>query len=196
MFRKDFGNVIVDFGPLLIVLAIFALIFLIQLIRAIISELKTINIQKKIVVGDYKAIIKTGEKLLRSYQKSNSKFPSKSLISRIEYLNSYLAISYFSQSDDENFLKHINSLNENSYLKEFWLSLYYLRKNDIDNFQLHYDNISVNDETLRGRIYLESIKLYMQGDYDTAKSKISETYEHMNHVILKQIADEVLKSKN
>ena len=117
-------------------------------------------------------------------------------ISWIEYLHFAMAVSHFSVKNDEQFLYHINALDQNQDIQAFWLSLYYLRQDNLDSFQSHYANIKVSEETLLNRTYLESMKLYTQHEYDLAKTKMNEIYANLKLPILKQLADEVLKSKN
>ena len=107
-----------------------------------------------------------------------------------------MAVAHFSKKNYEQFLYHINDLKQHDDIKEFWVSLYYLRQDDFDNFQVHYANIKVSEETLINRTFLESVRLYTQGECDLAGTKMLELYKDLKQPILKQIADEVLKFQN
>lgn len=193
MFTKQFGNVIVHFEPLIIVIVA---TLIACLIIALLVMYRGKKVNESFQSGNYDSVLINGEKLLKTYQGYAKTYKHKNTLSWIESLHFMLAISYFSVKNYEQFLYHINSLNQNLDIKAFWLSLYYLRQNDLDSFQSHYANIKVSDETVINRTYLESIKLYMQDKYDLAKTQIIGIYADLKHPILKQIADEVLKSKN
>ncbi len=193
MFTKQFGNVIVHFEPLIIVIVA---TLIACLIIALLVMYRGKKVNESFQSGNYDSVLINGEKLLKTYQGYAKRYKHKNTLSWIESLHFMLAVSYFSVKNYEQFLYHINSLNQNLDIKEFWLSLYYLRQNDLDSFQSHYANIKVSDETVINRTYLESIKLYMQDKYDLAKTQIIGIYADLKHPILKQIADEVLKSKN
>lgn len=193
MFTKQFGNVIVHFEPLIIVIVA---TLIACLIIALLVMYRGKKVNESFQSGNYDSVLINGEKLLKTYQGYAKRYKHKNTLSWIESLHFVLAVSYFSVKNYEQFLYHINSLNQNLDIKEFWLSLYYLRQNDLDSFQSHYANIKVSDETVINRTYLESIKLYMQDKYDLAKTQIIGIYADLKHPILKQIADEVLKSKN
>ena len=107
----------VDFKPLFIFLGI---ALFVSMVYALINEVKLQGIPKKMAAGDYVGIIKNGERLLRVY----SKHSSKSIMRSVEYLHFALAVSYFSMSDDDHFLLHINAMNAFSDVKEFWLALF------------------------------------------------------------------------
>ena len=193
MFTKQFGNVIVHFEPLIIVIVA---TLIACLIIALLVMYRGKKVNESFQSGNYDSVLINGEKLLKTYQGYAKRYKHKNTLSWIESLHFMLAVSYFSVKNYEQFLYHINSLNQNLDIKAFWLSLYYLRQNDLDSFQSHYANIKVSDETVINRTYLESIKLYMQDKYDLAKTQIIGIYADLKHPILKQIADEVLKSKN
>lgn len=193
MFTKQFGNVIVHFQPLIIVIVA---TLIACLIIALLVMYRGKKVNESFQSGNYDSVLIDGEKLLKTYQGYAKRYKHKNTLLWIEYLHFVLAVSYFSVKNYEQFLYHINSFNQNLDIKEFWLSLYYLRQNDLDSFQSHYANIKVSDETVINRTYLESIKLYMQDKYDLAKTQIIGIYADLKHPILKQIADEVLKSEN
>lgn len=192
MFTKQIGNVIVHFEPLIIVIVA---TLIACLIIALLVMYRGKKVNKSFQSGNYDSVLIDGEKLLKTYQGYAKRYKHKNTLSWIESLHFVLAVSYFSVKNYERFLYHINCLSQNLDIKEFWLSLYYLRQNDLDSFQSHYANIKVSDETLINRTYLESIKLYMQDKYDLAKTQIIGIYADLKHPILKQIADEVLKYK-
>lgn len=196
MLSKTIGNVIVHFEPLIIFGGLIAIILLVQMARSIIIEKRFTNVYKNLIAGKYDDVIEIGANLLYSYKKYNARLSTKPITNRIEYLNFALSVSYFAKFDDDQFLSHINALIVSLDVKEFWLSLYYLRRDDFDSFQSHYANIKVSDETLLNRTYLESIRLYMRNQYDLAKMKMMGIYTDLKHPVLKQIADEVLKSEN
>ena len=192
MLSKTFGNVTVYFEPL-IILGIF-LVF--QIVRAIILELKFRAVVKNIYTEKYDEIIRNGEKLMLIYKKYNARLSTKPIISRIEYLNYTLAVSYFSLTDDTRFLKHINALTKSSDIKEFWLSLFYLQSNDFDTAQIHYDNIVCNEDTYVNRTFLNAFCAYKKQENEVAKNRMMEVINLLTLPVLKQLADEVLKSKN
>ena len=194
MLSKTVGNVTFHFGPLLIVGGLILFILFVQLIRAIVMELKFRDITKKLVIGDYNTIITSGEKLLRIYQKYNARLSSNPIISRIEYLNFALAVSYFSTSNDDQFLLHINEMNSSVDIKEFWLSLFYLNRSAFENASVHYNQIATNDNTHIHKTFLTSFEAYKQGNNDIAKSKMLEVIDQLKHPILKQIADLIIKN--
>ena len=194
MFSKTVGTVTFHFEPLLIFGGLILLILFAHLIRSIVTELGFWDITKKLVTGDYDGIIKSGEKLLQMYQKYNARLSTRQIISKIEYLNFSLAISYFARSDDDQFLSHINEMNSSFDIKEFWLSLFYLRKNDFETASAHYVQIASDDSTQVYKTFLSSFEAYKQGDIDTAKSKIIGVIDQLKHPILKQIADSIIKN--
>ena len=195
MFTKEFEKVTVHFGPLIIWIGLILMIFLIQLVRSINLESKFKKVSNSLMDGKYNDIIEVGKRLLYSYQKYNKRLSTAAIISKIEYLNFALAISHFAMNNDEEFLKHINDLTQNHDIKEFWLALYYLQKEDFENAEEHYAKISITEEPSTNITYLDSIKLYKQGECDSAKAKVTEIYGNLKHVVLKQFADEVLKSE-
>ena len=204
MFTTQIGEVTVhfDFRPLIIFLLITAIItaivcFLIlffHLIRTLVLEFKFRNITKKFLIGDYNHIIASGKKLLHIYQKYNARLSTKPLLSRVEYLNFSLAVSYFATSNDDQFLLHINELSLNLDIKEFWLSLFYLNKNDFENASAHYARIVSDDRTYVQRTFLTSFEAYKQGNEEIAKTKMLEILDKLTIPVLKKIADSVIKS--
>lgn len=193
MFTKRIGNVVVHFEPLIVVIITSLIAFL---IISLLLHYREKKVTKSFESGNYSAVLVDGKKLLKTYQGYAKRYKHPNTLSWIEYLHFAMAVSYFSVENYEQFLYHINAFNQNRDIKEFWLSLYYLRQKDFNSFQEHYENIKVSDETLKNRTYLDSLKLYMDNEYDMAKWKMNEIYENLNHPVLKQIADEVLKSKN
>lgn len=147
MFTKTIGNTTIHFGPLIIFGILLGTILLIQVIRSIVLEHKFKNIVKYLQNGDYNRIVQIGESLLNKYDTHAKKIKTKALLSRIEYLNFALAVSYFALSNDEGFLSKIYMLNQSHDIKEFWLSLYFLRKDDLEEFKTHFDQITCSEET-------------------------------------------------
>ena len=190
MFTKQIGNVTVHFEPLIIVIVIALIAYL---IIALLLMHRGKKVTKAFESGLYDAVLIDGEKLLKTYQRYAKRYKHRNTLSWIEYLHFAMAVSHFSVQNYEQFLYHINAFNQNCDIKEFWLSLYYFRQKDFDSFQSHFGNIKVSYDTLQNRTYLESIKLYMQGEYDIAISKMNGIYENLNLPVLKQIADEVIK---
>lgn len=191
MLAKQIGNVTIHWKePLIIIVIAFAIECLILLILLTYRQKKVV---KSFQNGCYGEVIVVGKKLLKLYQKSAKIHKHRNTEAGMEYLNFVMAVSYFSVKDYEQFLYHIHALTQKDDIKEFWLSLYYLRQNDFDSAQSHYANIEENDETQLNRTYLESMKHYAQGEYDLAKTKMMEIYTDLTFPVLKQIADEVLK---
>ena len=193
MFTKRIGNVVVHFEPLIVVIITSLIAFL---IISLLLHYREKKVTKSFESGNYSAVLVDGKKLLKTYQGYAKRYKHSNTLSWIEFLHFAMAVSYFSVENYEQFLYHINAFNQNRDIKEFCLSLYYLRKIDFNSFKEHYENIKVSDETLKSRTYLDSLKLYMDNEYDMAKWKMNEIYENLKHPVLKQIADEVLKSKN
>ena len=193
MFTKQIGNVVVHFEPLIIVIVATLISYL---IIALLLMYRGKKVKKSFESGNYNIVLINGEKLLKTYQRYAKRYKHRNTISWIEYLHFAMAVSHFSVKNDEQFLYHINALDQNQDIQAFWLSLYYLRQDNLDSFQSHYANIKVSEETLLNRTYLESMKLYTQHEYDLAKTKMNEIYANLKLPILKQLADEVLKSKN
>lgn len=190
MLAKQIGNVTVHFEPLIVVL-ITALVLYCGI--ALLLKYRGKKITKSFESGNYDSILIEGEKLLKIYQRYAKRYTHKNTLAWIEYLNFVMAVSHFSKKNYESFFNHINALTQNNNIKQFWLSLYYLQINDLDNANVHYAKIMEGDDTLSNRTYLESMILYVQGDYDLAKRKMLDIYDDLKHPILKQIADEVLK---
>lgn len=191
MITKQLGNTTIHFEPLIIVIVVAMVVYLIIALSVIYRGKKVNNAFQS---GDYDEVLINGEKLLKTYQGYAKRYKHRNTLSWIESLHFMLAVSYFSVENYEQFLYHINAMSQNCDIKEFWLSLYYLRQGDFDSFNSHYANIKVSGETLLNRTYLESIKLYMQGEYDLAKTNIIGVYKGLKHPILIQIADEVMKT--
>lgn len=194
MLSKTIGTVTVHFEPLLIWFGLIMSILFTYLIHSIILELKFRGVTKKFVAGDYNNIIEKGEKLLHIYQKYNARLSTKQILSKIEYLNFSLAVSYFATSNDDQFLFHINEMKSSFDVKEFWLSLFYLNKNDFENASMHYAQIVSDDSTYIYKTFLTSFEAYKQGNKDIAKSKIIRVIDQLKHPILKQIANLITKN--
>lgn len=192
MFTKEFENVTVHFGPIIVIIVA---TFIVYSIAALFLRYRGKKVIKAFVSGNYDVVLIDGKKLLKTYQGYAKRYKHRNTLSWIEYLNFALAVAHFSMKNDEQFLKHINDFTQNYDIKEFWLALYYLQKEDFENAEEHYAKISITEEPSTNITYLDSIKLYKQGEYDSAKAKMTEIYGNLKHVVLKQIADEVLKSE-
>ena len=193
MLSTQIGNVNVHFEPLIAVAILFGAILLFHIIRTIILEIKCNQISKDILAGNYDDIIKSGEKVLKIYKKNHSKLSTKVLAAKIESLNFALAVSYFAKSNDNLFLEHINDLKQNNSTKAFWLALFYLQKEDFETAKTLYDEIESCDKNHTIITFLDSYLSYKQGNLTMAREKMAEIHSTLNHVVLKQIADEILK---
>ena len=192
MLSKQFGNVVIHFEPLIIVIVATLIAYL---IIALLLVYRGEKVTKSFQSGNYNNVLIDGEKLLKTYQRYAKRYKGRNTLKWIEYLHFALAVSHFSLKNYQQFLYHINSFNQNCDIKEFWLSLYYVRQDDLDSFLSHYENIKVSEETLINRTYLESIQLHMQNEYDLAKTKMNGIYSDLRYPVLKQIADEIFKFK-
>ena len=193
MLSIQVGNVNVHFEPLIAVAILIGIILIFQIMRSVILEIQSKQISKNILEGNYDDIIKNGERLLKIYKKNNSRLSTKVLVAKIEYLNFALAVSYFAKSNDEQFLEHINDLKQNNNIKVFWISLFHLQKEDFETAKVLYDEIESCDENHINITFLDSYLSYKQGNFTMAREKMTEIYDTLNHIVLKQIADEILK---
>ena len=194
MLSKTVGNVEFHFEPLIVILIMIAVIMVFNTIRAILLRRKGKRIADNIAAGNYYEVIKDGEKLQKVYKKYNARRSTKATVQSIEYLNFALAIAYFSKSDHERFLEHINALLRND-IKEFWLALFYLQQKDADAMKAHYDKINCSESTQVYRTFLDSVSMHRQGDFAAAQEKMKEIYPQLKIFVLKQIADEVFSSE-
>lgn len=191
MFTKQMGTVTVHFEPLIVVIAIIAIIFVWYIIQGVILNGKCKKIIRAVTLGEYDLIIEDGEKVLKIYTKYNKRRSTKNLLDWIEYLHFALAVSYFARSNTAQFLEHINCLNQNGNIKNFWLSLFYLQNGDFVNAQIHYEQIECCEETQTNLAFLDAVTLERQGKCEEAKEKIYGVYKKLNHPILKQIAEKI-----
>lgn len=196
MFTKTIGNTTIHFGPLILFGIILGTILIIQVVRSIVLEHKFKNIVNYLQNGDYGRIVQIGESLLNEYDTHTKKIKTKALLSKIEYLNFALAVSYFALSNDEGFLSKIYMLNQSPNIKEFWLSLYFLRKDDLEEFKTHFDLISCTEETYINRTYLNAYCFYKQNQNDLACESMSVVFDSLKHPILKDIAKSILSQSN
>lgn len=196
MFTKTIGNTTIHFGPLIIFGILLGTILLIQVVRSIVLEHKFKNIVNYLQNGDYNRIVQIGESLLNKYDTHAKKIKTKALLSRIEYLNFALAVSYFALSNDEGFLSKIYMLNQSHDIKEFWLSLYFLRKDDLEEFKTHFDQITCSEETYINRTYLNAYCFFKQNRNDLACESMSIVFDSLKHPILKDIAKSILSQNN
>lgn len=150
------------------------------------------NISKAFNLGEYDKVIVDGKRMLSVYRRYAKIYAHRNTTSWIEYLNFALAVSYFSKSNNELFLEHINALSQYQDIKEFWLALFYLQQNDLDVARMHYNSIDCCEKTQVNRIFLESVLMHKQGECETAKEKLKGIYTELKHPVLKQIADEIL----
>ena len=190
MLAKQIGNVTIHFEPLITVLIVTVIVYG---IIALLLTYRGKKITKSFESGDYDNVLVDGDKLLKTYQRYAKRYKHKNTLAWIEYLNFAIAVSHFSQKNYELFFNYINALKKNDNVKEFWLSLYYLQQNDLENAKLCYSKIDDSDDTRFNRTYLEGMMLYIQSDYDSAKSKMSEIYTDIRYPILRQMADDILK---
>lgn len=192
MLSKTIGNVTIYFEPLIIYGGLIAIILLVQLVRSIIIVIRFRKVCKNVLDGKYDDVIKIGTKLLHTYKKYNRRLRTKQLADRIEKVNFYLSVSYFSTSDDVQFLSHINELITYVNIKEFWLALFYLQKEDFETAQTHYDLIACDETTYVARTFLDALKSYKKQEVSIAKKKMAEVVNELNYPILKQIAHNIL----
>ena len=192
MFTKTIGNTTIHFGPLIIFGILLGTILLIQVIRSIVLEHKFKILVNYLQNGDYGRIVQLGESLLNEYGNHAKRIKTKALLSKIEYLNFALAVSYFALSNDEGFLSKIYTLDQSPDIKEFWLSLYFLQKNDFEEFKVHFEQITCSEETYNNRTYLNAYRFFKQNQNDLACESMSMVFDSLKHPILKDIAKSIL----
>lgn len=190
MLSKTVGNAEFHFEPLIVILIMIAVIMVFNTVRAILLRRKGKRIADNIAAGNCDEVIKDGEKLQKVYKKYNARRSTKATVQSIEYLNFALALAYFSKSDHERFLEHINALLRND-IKEFWLALFYLQQKDADAMKA----INCSESTQVCRTFLDNVSMHRQGDSAAAQEKMKELYAQLKIFVLKQIADEVFSSE-
>lgn len=196
MFTKTIGNTTIHFGPLIIFAMLLGTILLLQVIRSIVLEQKFKKIIKYMSSGNYSDIPQIGESLLSKYLNYTNRIKTRTLLSKIEYLNFALAVSYFALSNDERFLNKIHKLNQSPDVKEFWLSLYFLQKEDFEEFKAHSNQITCSDETYINRTYLNAYCSFKQHQKNLAYESMSLIFDSLKHPILKDLAKSVLSQEN
>ena len=196
MFTKTIGNTTIHFGPLIVFGVLIGTILLIQVIRSIVLEHKFKAIVNCLQNGNYSHIVQNGESLLNDYDNYTKRIKAKALLSKIEYLNFALAVSYFAFSNDDGFLSKIYKLDQSPDIKEFWLSLYFLRRDDFEEFKIHFNQITCSDETYINRTYLNAYCLFKQNQKDLACETMSEVFDSLKHPVLKDLAKSILGHNN
>lgn len=161
------------------------------------------RIAKALMSGDYKKVITIGEKQLEYAEMTYSKAKRKRNPHGIIIYNLALAFAYLAEHNDDEFIKHINNIDEEKYketkdfykdlsTKMFLLSLYYLQKSDFENAQMYYDKIENISEFHTYISFLDGIKFYKSGNVNAAKEKMNYVYTDLHQPALKQIADEII----
>ncbi len=181
------GNTTIHLEPFIYLLN-FLIIF--TLLYVAFWRIKAIGFKKSFTSGDYKSAIKSGNSLLNYYKRSPIK--TSNIKGWIEALNLTLAVSYFAEKNDELFLKHINIFNQNADTKNFWLALYYLKKENISEAQKYFDCIAPSDNTRVITEYYSAMLLSKQGENEEARERMKAVYPELNHKILKQMAEEII----
>ncbi len=185
------GNTTIHFAPLIVfmVVACVAFIFYISILA-----IRNRQLNKAFMSGKYSEAVKIGTGLFKIYSIYSKRTAPKKAKLSLENLNYILAVSYYSTSEDELFLKHINSLLQYKNTKEFWLTLYYIQHNEVEIAKEHFEAITLNTETQTNITFLESAFLNLQGDVDNAKNKMSTIYDKLNLPVLKEFANGILNS--
>lgn len=199
-FASKLGSTILYLSPLIYLILMYVLMFTFMLF---IKRGRVEKLSKALAAGDYKKVITIGEKQLEYEEMSYSKSKGKREPRGIIIYNLTLAIAYFAEHNDAEFIKHINNIDEEKYketkdfyrdlsTKMFWLSLYYLQKSDFENAQMYYDKIENISEFHTYISFLDGIKFYKSGNVNAAKEKMNYVYTDLHQPVLKQIADEII----
>ena len=189
MLSVQIGKTTIHFWPLIVVVLVAVMAII---VRIVVVRKQGRDVLKLCRLGEYDKVIPKAQKLLKICEESVKIKSHNNIMVSIDTLNLILSICYLAQADNNQFLQHINAVQNRKNDKQFWISLHYLIEGQKENAQRHFELIDVCEETQSDRDFLYAIILYKNGSILESKERLRKVYPQLKYYILKDIADKIM----